>query len=94
MRPSACQGFNGAGPGEGEKRTDRTHRDRLGRCQTVRSRTIPTIAITSGNYLFFIGEQAKRSRDQVYEDPKQAGIQTKRYFIRRSMPVPFSSSIP
>ncbi|MES4785174.1 MAG: DegT/DnrJ/EryC1/StrS family aminotransferase, partial [Nitrospiraceae bacterium] len=42
---------------------------------------LPDDRTTSGNYfVLFITEQARRSRDDVYESLKRAGIQTKRYF--------------
>lgn len=64
-------------------RTERIalYRDRLGRLPGCQVQEYPYDRTTSGNYfVLFIGEQAKRSRDQVYDDLKQAGIQTKRYF--------------
>jgi dTDP-4-amino-4,6-dideoxygalactose transaminase len=64
-------------------RTERiaVYRDRLGSLPGCWVQEFPYDRSTSGNYfVLFIGEQAKRSRDQVYEDLKKAGIQTKRYF--------------
>jgi len=64
-------------------RTERiaVYRDRLGSLPGCSVQEFPYDRTTSGNYfVLFIGEQAKRSRDQVYEDLKKAGIQTKRYF--------------
>ncbi len=42
----------------------------------------PADRTTSGNYfVLFIGEGARRSRDEVYKGLEEAGIQTKRYFF-------------
>jgi dTDP-4-amino-4,6-dideoxygalactose transaminase len=41
----------------------------------------PKDRTSSGNYfVLFISEQARRSRDEVYSELKEIGIQTKRYF--------------
>ncbi len=64
-------------------RTERiaVYRDRLGNLPGCQVQEFPYDRTTSGNYfVLFIGENARRGRDQVYEDLKQAGIQTKRYF--------------
>jgi len=85
-------------------RTERIalYRDRLGALPDCQVQDYPYDRTTSGNYfVLFIGEQAKRSRDQVYEDLKQAGIQTKRYFyppvhaqaIFKQHPMRLSSSL-
>jgi dTDP-4-amino-4,6-dideoxygalactose transaminase len=57
------------------------YRDRLEHLQGCLVQEFPFDRTTSGNYfVLFIGDAARRSRDQVYEDLKQVGIQTKRYF--------------
>lgn len=64
-------------------RTERiaVYRDRLGHLPGCLVQEFPYDRTTSGNYfVLFIGDAARRSRDQVYEDLKKAGIQTKRYF--------------
>jgi dTDP-4-amino-4,6-dideoxygalactose transaminase len=64
-------------------RTERigVYRDRLGNLPGCRVQHFPHDRTTSGNYfVLFIGDGARRTRDEVYEDLKQSGIQTKRYF--------------
>lgn len=64
-------------------RTERiaVYRDRLGDLPGCLVQEFPYDRTTSGNYfVLFIGDAARRSRDQVYEDLTKAGIQTKRYF--------------
>jgi dTDP-4-amino-4,6-dideoxygalactose transaminase len=57
------------------------YRDRLSRLPGCQVQSFPRDRTTSGNYfVLFIGEQAKRSRDEVHEELKRRGIQTKRYF--------------
>jgi dTDP-4-amino-4,6-dideoxygalactose transaminase len=57
------------------------YRDRLGRLPGCWVQKFPADRTTSGNYfVLFITDSAKRSRDEVYESLKVAGIQTKRYF--------------
>jgi dTDP-4-amino-4,6-dideoxygalactose transaminase len=57
------------------------YRERLGSLPGCWLQAYPNDRTTSGNYfVLFITEQAKASRDEVYESLKQAGIQTKRYF--------------
>ena len=64
-------------------RTERigAYRDRLGSLPGCRVQSFPYDRATSGNYfVLFIGDGARRSRDEVYDDMKKSGIQTKRYF--------------
>jgi dTDP-4-amino-4,6-dideoxygalactose transaminase len=64
-------------------RTERiaVYRDRLGNLPGCYVQEFPPDRTTSGNYfVLFISEAARRSRNQVYDELKQAGIQTKRYF--------------
>lgn len=57
------------------------YRDRLGILPGCWVQKFPADRTTSGNYfVLFITDSAKRSRDEVYESLKVAGIQTKRYF--------------
>jgi dTDP-4-amino-4,6-dideoxygalactose transaminase len=57
------------------------YRDRLGHLPGCRVQQFPYDRATSGNYfVLFIGDGARRSRDEVYEELKKSGIQTKRYF--------------
>jgi len=57
------------------------YRDRLANLPGCRVQQFPYDRTTSGNYfVLFIGSGARRSRDEVYEELKQRGIQTKRYF--------------
>ena len=57
------------------------YRDRLGSLPGCRVQQFPYDRTTSGNYfVLFIGPGARRSRDEVYDELKQRGIQTKRYF--------------
>jgi dTDP-4-amino-4,6-dideoxygalactose transaminase len=57
------------------------YRDRLEHLPGCLVQEFPFDRTTSGNYfVLFIGDAARRSRDQVYEDLKQVGIQSKRYF--------------
>jgi dTDP-4-amino-4,6-dideoxygalactose transaminase len=64
-------------------RTERIalYRDRLGNLPGCCVQEFPPDRTTSGNYfVLFIGDAARRSRDHVYDELKQVGIQTKRYF--------------
>lgn len=64
-------------------RTERigVYRDRLGNLPGCRVQQYPHDRTTSGNYfVLFIGDGARRNRDEVYEGLKRSGIQTKRYF--------------
>lgn len=64
-------------------RTERIalYRDRLADLPGCQVQQFPYDRATSGNYfVLFVGEGAKRSRDQMYDDLKKIGIQTKRYF--------------
>ncbi|TKB76171.1 MAG: DegT/DnrJ/EryC1/StrS family aminotransferase, partial [Nitrospira sp.] len=57
------------------------YRARLGALPGCRVQEYPKDRETSGNYfVLFVTNRAKRSRDEVYEALKAAGIQTKRYF--------------
>lgn len=57
------------------------YRDRLGTLPGCRVQQFPYDRSTSGNYfVLFIGNRARRSRDEVYGELKKIGIQTKRYF--------------
>jgi dTDP-4-amino-4,6-dideoxygalactose transaminase len=57
------------------------YRDRLGRLPGCSVQEFPPDRTTSGNYfVLFIGEGARRTRDEMYDELKQRGIQTKRYF--------------
>jgi dTDP-4-amino-4,6-dideoxygalactose transaminase len=57
------------------------YRDRLGTLPGCWVQKFSADRTTSGNYfVLFITDSAKRSRDEVYEALKMAGIQTKRYF--------------
>lgn len=57
------------------------YRDRLGTLPGCRVQKFPSDRTTSGNYfVLFITDQARASRDEVYDALKGAGIQTKRYF--------------
>lgn len=64
-------------------RTERigAYRDRLGKLPGCQVQHFPYDRTTSGNYfVLFIGEGARRNRDEVYDHLKKSGIQTKRYF--------------
>lgn len=57
------------------------YRSRLGSLPGCGVQRFPADRTTSGNYfVLFITESAKRSREEVYDALKEAGIQTKRYF--------------
>ena len=57
------------------------YRDRLGSLPGCWVQEFPEDRTTSGNYfVLFITDRARKSRDEVYESLKKAGIQTKRYF--------------
>jgi dTDP-4-amino-4,6-dideoxygalactose transaminase len=58
------------------------YRERLGGLPGCSVQSYPEDRTTSGNYfVLFIGDGAKRSRDEVHAALKAAGIQTKRYFF-------------
>jgi dTDP-4-amino-4,6-dideoxygalactose transaminase len=58
------------------------YRERLATLPGCRVQEYPADRTTSGNYfVLFIGEGARRSRDEVYKGLEEAGIQTKRYFF-------------
>lgn len=57
------------------------YRERLGNLPGCRVQHYPKGRTTSGNYfVLFISHEAKRSRNDVYQELKNAGVQTKRYF--------------
>lgn len=57
------------------------YRQRLGSLPGCWTQVYPGDRTPSGNYfVLFITDQAKRSRDEVYQALKARGIQTKRYF--------------
>jgi dTDP-4-amino-4,6-dideoxygalactose transaminase len=57
------------------------YRDRLGSLPGCCAQVYPGDRTASGNYfVLFISNQAKLSRDEVYRELKERGIQTKRYF--------------
>lgn len=57
------------------------YRERLGRLPGCEVQEYPDDRTTSGNYfVLFVTDRARRSRDEVHQALKEAGIQTKRYF--------------
>jgi len=57
------------------------YREVLGPLSGCRVQKLPADRTTSGNYfVLFIGDHAKRTRDEVHRLLKQMGVQTKRYF--------------
>lgn len=57
------------------------YRDRLAQIPGCRVQDYPDDRTPNGNYfVLFISDEALRSRDEVFEELKAMGIQTKRYF--------------
>jgi dTDP-4-amino-4,6-dideoxygalactose transaminase len=79
------------------------YRERLGALSGCRLQEYPPDRTSSGNYfVLFVGDGAKRTRDEVCAALKASGIQTKRYFyppvheqaVFRRFPMRVSATMP